>query len=436
MPSLSAGYLAVFTVGIALRVLISWVSAWGESLIDVLEFATPLDRLDLLRELHAIFRFANASPQDIWGSLTQHHSPLLLLLPTKLILDPFLSAVAWIAVDVLTAVTLAKTAEILRSRSKNKAVCLSPVLVAACFLLNPYAIAACVAKSMSQVRTCLIMVSLLSAIRGSSRLLVLSHVLNSILFFTPIMFTPIFALLGSDSYADYGSWRSKFGLRRVDAWYVFLRKFVWHASLLLIASLFASYLLSGDPNGAFVRSVYGSRFLADDLTPTIGLFWYFFVEMFSHFFSFFVMVVHVHMWIYTIPVLLKYRTDLVFGLTILLGVQCLFEAYPCVGDTAAFLAIWSLSYGRLADYLRYPMVSFMLFAYTTLLFPVFRYLWMYAGSANANFYYAINLVHGMGIASVILDAVWAWGRERWEDERHIQEAPKDLQGSVRLIVQQ
>ena len=61
---------------------------------------------------------------------------------------------------------------------------------------------------------------------------------------------------------------------------------------------------------------------------------------------------------------------------------------------------------------------------------------MYAGSANANFYYAINLVHGMGIGSVILDAVWAWGRERWEDERHIQEAPKDLQGSVRLIVQQ
>jgi len=42
----------------------------------------------------------------------------------------------------------------------------------------------------------------------------------------------------------------------------------------------------------------------------------------------------------------------------------------------------------------------------------------------------------MGIGSVILDAVWAWGRERWEDERHIQEAPKDLQGSVRLIVQQ
>mgnify|MGYP001507846709 FL=1 len=98
------------------------------------------------------------------------------------------------------------------------------------------------------------------------------------------MFTPIFALLGSDSYADYGSWRSKFGLRRVDAWYVFLRKFVWHASLLLMASLIASYLLSGDPNGAFVRSVYGSRFLADDLTPTIVLFWSFFVEMFSQFF--------------------------------------------------------------------------------------------------------------------------------------------------------
>ena len=63
------------------------------------------------------------------------------------------------------------------------------------------------------------------------------------------------------------------------------------------------------------------------------------------------------------------------------------------------------------------MVSFMLFAYSTLFFPAFYYLWTYTGSANANFYYAINLVHALGIASVVLDGAWAWGRERWEYTR-------------------
>lgn len=63
------------------------------------------------------------------------------------------------------------------------------------------------------------------------------------------------------------------------------------------------------------------------------------------------------------------------------------------------------------------MVTSLLFAYTTLLMPAFHYLWLYAGSANANFYYAINLVHAVGIGSLILDAGWAWGHERWEKER-------------------
>lgn len=79
------------------------------------------------------------------------------------------------------------------------------------------------------------------------------------------------------------------------------------------------------------------------------------------------------------------------------------------------------------------MVTSLLFAYTTLLFPAFHYLWLYAGSANANFYYAIDLVHGLGIGSLLLDSAWAWGRDRWEQERSTQK--KGSLGYVRTVVQ-
>lgn len=83
--------------------------------------------------------------------------------------------------------------------------------------------------------------------------------------------------------------------------------------------------------------------------------------------------------------------------------------------------------------LRYPMVTSMLFLYSTLLFPVFHYLWLYTGSANANFFYAINLVQGLGLGSLLLDSVWAWGRERWELERKQEQGTS--QPGVRFVVQ-
>ena len=69
------------------------------------------------------------------------------------------------------------------------------------------------------------------------------------------------------------------------------------------------------------------------------------------------------------------------------------------------------------------MVTTLLVAYATLLMPAFHYLWLYAGSANANFSYAVNLVHALGIGSLVLDAAWAWGHERWERERPAVPAP-------------
>lgn len=80
-------------------------------------------------------------------------------------------------------------------------------------------------------------------------------------------------------------------------------------------------------NWNFLYSVYGvmsvtrrtSHTFADlmhsltipDLTPTIGLGWYFFIEMFDHFRTFFVGVFQLHLLMYVAPLCLAFRSVLI-----------------------------------------------------------------------------------------------------------------------------
>lgn len=67
--------------------------------------------------------------------------------------------------------------------------------------------------------------------------------------------------------------------------------------------------------------------------------------------------------------------------------------------------------------LRHSLVTSLLFAYATVLMPALHHLWLNAGSGNANFFYATTLVWAFAGGSAVLDAMWAWGRWRWELER-------------------
>lgn len=44
-----------------------------------------------------------------------------------------------------------------------------------------------------------------------------------------------------------------------------------------------------------------------DLSPSAGMTWYFFVQMFDHFRAFFTFVTNIHMWAYVLPIMIKYR---------------------------------------------------------------------------------------------------------------------------------
>lgn len=60
--------------------------------------------------------------------------------------------------------------------------------------------------------------------------------------------------------------------------------------------------------------------------------------------------------------------------------------------------------------LRNPFLSLNLLFFSTALLPAFHHTWVYAGSGNANFFYAITLLWGLGGALLLLDVVHAWLR--------------------------
>ena len=67
--------------------------------------------------------------------------------------------------------------------------------------------------------------------------------------------------------------------------------------------------------------------------------------------------------------------------------------------------------------MRYSFVSLTTVLYATLLGPAFYYLWIYAGSGNANFFYAITLVWTLGLSILLSDSLYAVLRDEWELER-------------------
>jgi len=67
--------------------------------------------------------------------------------------------------------------------------------------------------------------------------------------------------------------------------------------------------------------------------------------------------------------------------------------------------------------MRYTVLAVSTLLYATLLGPAFYYLWIYAGSGNANFFYAITLVWSLGLSLILTDSLFAVLRDEWEVER-------------------
>jgi len=180
------------------------------------------------------------------------------------------------------------------------------------------------------------------------------------------------------------------------------------------ALLYTSYLISD--SWQFLAATYGTYLTLPDLTPNVGLWWYFFTEMFDSFRSFFLAVFWLHTFSYLPGMTIRFRKQPLFAIVLLTGICSIFIPYPSVGDVALFLGLLPL-YRHIFPQMLYGFFTTAVMLYATLLGPVFYHLWIYAGSGNANFFFAITLVWSLGLTVLVADTLTAGLKDELEYER-------------------
>jgi phosphatidylinositol glycan class U len=231
----------------------------------------------------------------------------------------------------------------------------------------------------------------------------------------PLLLLPPLALLCYD--------RQK-ASKKIDSVVAFMLANVMAVGGSLASLFYMSSLITG--SWEFLPSTYGVQLLLPDLTPNVGLWWYFFIEMFDSFRNFFLGVFWLHLSSYVGGLTIRIRRQPLFVLTILLGIFSIFKPYPSISDVSLFLAMLPL-YRHVFPLMRFTFVESSIVLYATLLGPAFYYLWIYAGSGNANFFYAITLVWSLGWSLLLADVLYAGLRDEWEVERPEMKGKEILQ---------
>ncbi len=201
------------------------------------------------------------------------------------------------------------------------------------FLFNPFTIATCIGRPTSVFTNCAIMYAVSRAISGKTLSSIVAIAFASYLSLSPVLLFPPIAIILYDREAK----RSKSppsALGFGGSSFVYL--------LVAIGMLlFMSYLVTGG-SWEFITSTYGVHLLLPDLTPNVGLWWYFFIEMFDSFREFFLGVFWLHLGSYVGGLSFRMRNQPLFVITSLLGIFAIFKPYPSISDTSLYFAFLPL----------------------------------------------------------------------------------------------
>lgn len=390
----------------ALRLaLFAFFPTLPDLLTSRVEVSTPVTSFKRLQEGLFLYNH-NVSPYD--GGV-YHQAPLLLPL-FSLLPDPstypLFTFLLYILVDLASAdalYSIAESGEAAASRlftSARKDRKWSGYVVAAVFLFNPLTIATCLGRPTNVFTTCAILHAIAKAIAGKPLTSMLALSFAAYLSMYPILLLPPLVLLAYDR---------QHPSNKISSLLQFAGTVVFAVAASLSTLLAISYLLTG--SWEFVTSTYGTQLTLTDLTPNVGLWWYFFIEMFDSFRSFFLGVFWLHLSSYVSGLSIRIRSQPLAVLTILLGIFGIFKPYPSIADISLFLAVVPL-FRHVFPLMRYTFFAASTILYSSFLGPAFYYLWIYAGSGNANFFYAITLVWSLGQSLLVSDLTFAILREK------------------------
>lgn len=408
--------LAVLATGFLLRLS---VSLWIPNLANVLDqfslFSTPINSYRTLNE--GIYLLSNNLNPYQQGEIL-HHPPILLkffaILKNSQIEDNFNTNLFYSVLDLFICLQLIKISKIL-----NKKNGFSSFKIACFYMFNPFTLLTTFARSTYLINN-LILISTFSCL-----------VKNQI--------EVAIVLLSLSSYLTYYSW-----YLLIPVCYSIYQdkkkaKPVLNAVLLFLASigiLFAmSYSMSNNSFN-FINLCYLTIIKFKKITPNLGLWWYFFTEIFEFFNNFYLSVFNLYGFIFVFPLSIRFITggnkmSLLFVIWIIIGITNFSKPYPVFSDYSLFYSSVFL-FKPYYKFLKFsPVVSYVALFVVFLQSPTFYVVWMILNSGNANFFYAISLTLNLVQAIILSDFVWAF----LQAEYYTSHSSKDSAGQYPKLTQ-
>ncbi|XP_031275130.1 phosphatidylinositol glycan anchor biosynthesis class U protein-like isoform X1 [Pistacia vera] len=404
------------------------------------EVSTPLTSI---RRLAEGYWLKQSSMSPYAGSM-YHGSPLLLSVLGPLTVkrierqpDQLLCSLLFVLADVMSAMLLRATGQNLQAAytqrlkslelhelSKNSEIFSSGDIAALVYLWNPFTIVACVGLSTSPIENLAIISSLYGACKRLPPLAAFGWVKATHLSLYPaILIIPLIILLGYGPDAPPSklflqSRCSKGGDNPLSSTscqqeeLTFSGKPVIH--FLLWISVWSVYVLilcgiSVQQNGGLLemfKSTYGFILTVEDLSPNMGVLWYFFAEVFEFFRNFFLIVFHVNILFMVLPLAIRLNHRPCFLAFVYIAISSMLKSYPSVGDSALYLGLLGWFVFELAD-MQFSFFLFCGYVGVSLLSPVMHNLWIWRGTGNANFYYATGMAFACFQIILVVESVSA-----------------------------
>jgi len=262
-------------------------------------------------------------------------------------------------------------------------------------LFNPFTVLSCIALSTSLLHRLILTLTLTAVYRGylitSTWFLALAIYLH---LYSALLIIPIALLLHFSL--------SKLSKRQFSLFWIIV------ATVLLTlcwftVTLFLSYFFLGD--WSFLYHSYLFPFTVSDLTPNIGIWWYFFTEVFDRFRGFFLLVFLAHIIFYIFPLILRFSDEPFFLCWCVIAIIMQFQSYPVVADTAYSFILLLFNFSLLRPKIRRIYVMGFVFMGSCIVGYVMWFLWLQAGSGNANFFFFQTMIYNFSSTYTIIEAI-------------------------------
>ncbi|KAK9248018.1 GPI transamidase subunit PIG-U [Lipomyces tetrasporus] len=321
-----------------------------------------------------------------------HQAPIFLLLfkvagkfgPTSP--DSFITNVLYTFADIITAYFLCAISKSPKLAKTNQ---LPDWVVAAIYLFNPLVVATNISRSTAVLSNAAMVGSIAYACYNKNILSVIFLAVASHANFYTIYLVPPFLLLWTSTTNTSTASVTK---------YLFL--------YIMASGGLASigYFMTG--SWQYLSATYGSLLFFKDLVPNMGLWWYFFMEMFDFFRPLFTYIFQLYSLIYVLPITFRLHNYPLMAITCIVGITTISKSYPEIGDLGMYISLLSL-FRFIFPNVRYALLAALVILHSLVLAPNFYHLWIYLGSGNANFIYAITLVYAIGMTLIVTDTLRA-----------------------------